>query len=895
VRSSHSAVLLGNGKVLVVAGLQGYPDCTYRATAELYNPATNTWTATGSLNLARSSATTTLLANGRVLLAGGPQNGCPTPNSGLNEAEVYDPVSGTWAVTGTLSLPRYNNSITRLPNGKVLLAGGYAAVGTIASADLYDPTTGSFSLTGSLATARAATGGSGDNGDSPLLQNGQALFAGGYTSAGTILGNTELYDPASGTWTTTGSLITPRAFNTATLLQDGHVLVVGGYTNGSTSLASSELYAPPEVSWSSSNGSVASINQSGLATALASGTTTISASSRGISGSASVTVDKAAPTTTATPSPAPNGAGWNKADVAVTLNATDDFGGTGVQSITYSLAGAQNLSGTVNAASALLSIFNEGTTTVTFHATDVSGNVEASHTLIIKLDKTVPSVANLPNVNVSATSSLGAAVNFFPSPSDALSGIETVSATPLASGSIFPHGTTNETVTVTDGAGNIATRTFSVTVNKSLSSIAVTPASASVHPTLNQSFTATGSFTDGSTQILPSAGSGGPGPGNSGQGSPMWEIHATSGMEFASCSTPQYPLQPGNSAFVSQNFFDRNGVVHETWSPGTPIVTIDGTINPSDVVLSLACTSGAATGTINAHWNRTRYEGTFSFNGGVSTSPVSITGWSGQAPMPTGRSGLGAASANGQVYAIGGLGGSCDGVSACNFGPSTTVESYNPVTNTWSPAPSLSFGRETAGVAAIGNTIYVVCGHVPGGDASGVVEVFNGSSWSTLPQSDWMPTARAGLGLVTDGTYLYAIGGNTQANNLGPVATVERFDPSAPSGSRWSTLAPMPAAGSVSAAGVLNGTIVVAGSDGTNRTDIYDIASGIWHSGPPMPAQRGSMASAVSHGGLWLGGTSGGSLAYDPWVYFPRRRIGPKDGEASVDVDRAHESRRGGR
>ena len=140
---------------------------------------------------------------------------------------------------------------------------------------------------------------------------------------------------------------------------------------------------------------MASINQSGLATALASGTTTISASSDGISGSASVTVDKAAPTTTATPSTAPNGAGWNKADVTVTLNATDDAGGTGVQSITYSMTGAQNLSGTVNAASASLSIFNEGTTTVTLHATDVSGNVEANHTLIIKLDKTVPSVANL--------------------------------------------------------------------------------------------------------------------------------------------------------------------------------------------------------------------------------------------------------------------------------------------------------------------------------------------------------------------------------------------------------------------------------------------------------------------------------------------------------------------
>ncbi|MFL5639371.1 MAG: Kelch repeat-containing protein, partial [Gemmatimonadaceae bacterium] len=85
VRAFHPAVLLDNGKVLVVAGLQSYPDCAYRATAELYNYATNTWAATGSLHLARSSATIAVLATGKVLLAAGPQNNCPTPNVGLSQ------------------------------------------------------------------------------------------------------------------------------------------------------------------------------------------------------------------------------------------------------------------------------------------------------------------------------------------------------------------------------------------------------------------------------------------------------------------------------------------------------------------------------------------------------------------------------------------------------------------------------------------------------------------------------------------------------------------------------------------------------------------------------------------------------------------------------------------
>ena len=188
-------------------------------------------------------------------------------------------------------------------------------------------------------------------------------------------------------------------------------------------------------------------------------------------------------------------------------------------------------------------------------------------------------------------------------------------------------------------------------------SIAVSPPTASVHVLQNQSFTATGTFTDGTTQVLPSGGSGGGGSGAGifGPGSPEWQVYATPGMEFAPCATPQYPLVSGGSAFTSDNFFDMNGAVHKTWSAGTPVVSVDGTINASDVALTLACTNGAATGTINAHWNRTRYAGTFIFNGGASTAQVSITGWSGQAPMPTARFGVGAASANGKVYAIGAL------------------------------------------------------------------------------------------------------------------------------------------------------------------------------------------------------------------------------------------------
>ena len=512
---SHSAVLLGNGKVLVTAGLLAYPDCTYRATSELYDPAVGTagtWTATGSLSLRRSSATTTLLANGNVLLAGGPANGCPGGNPGMNEAEVYDTVAGTWAVTKTLSQSRYNNTITLLPSGKVLLAGGYSTGGVItASSDLYNPSTGTFSPTGSLATARTTTGGAGDNGASPLLQNGQVLIAGGTNSSGTVLGSAQLYDPASGTWATTGSLTTARAFNTATLLQDGNVLVVGGST-GPSALGSAELYRP-KVTWTSSAPSVATIDQTGVATAVGPGTTTISVTSGSISGSTTLTVavDTEPPTTNANVA-APNANGWYKSNVGVTLDAFDTGGpvpASGVQSITYALSGAQTGGGTFNTASTSFTISNEGQTTLTYHATDANGNVEPTQTFTIKLDKNPPTVSALPNITVNATSGAGAVVTFSPSALDLLSGIDTVLVTQgLQSGATFPHGTTNEQVTATDKAGNIAAGTFSVTVNKILVSIGVTPPSATLTAAQSsQQFTATGTFSDESTQPL-SAGGG---------------------------------------------------------------------------------------------------------------------------------------------------------------------------------------------------------------------------------------------------------------------------------------------------------------------------------------------------------------------------------------------------
>jgi uncharacterized delta-60 repeat protein len=244
---SHTATLLPSGRVLVAGGFGnglGPPyDTRPLSDAELYNPASGTWTLTGSLNTARCGHTATLLPNGQVLAAGGYAYGA------LSSAELYDPASGTWTPAGSLNTRRYYHTATLLPNGKVLVAGGDDGAFPLSSAELYDPASGTWTPTGSLNTGRnyyTAT----------LLPSGKVLVAGGYIGYNddgpykTSLASAELYDPATGAWTATGAMNTKRDFHTATLLPNGKVLVAGGASNYVYGvLSSAELYDPASGTW----------------------------------------------------------------------------------------------------------------------------------------------------------------------------------------------------------------------------------------------------------------------------------------------------------------------------------------------------------------------------------------------------------------------------------------------------------------------------------------------------------------------------------------------------------------------------------------------------------------------------------------------------------------------
>ena len=205
-------------------------------TPELYNPATGTWAVTGQMNTPRTDATATLLPDGQVLVTGANSGGTAPA---LPSPELYNPATGTWAVTGQMNTPRIDATATLLPNGQVLVAGGSGGgSNALASAELYNPATGTWSVTGSMRKGRSGLNGAGAS--ATLLPDGQVLIAGGEDANFNLLSSAELYNPATGKFTPTGSMTTGRVGQSATLLNNGQVLIAGG----TSATAAAELYNP---------------------------------------------------------------------------------------------------------------------------------------------------------------------------------------------------------------------------------------------------------------------------------------------------------------------------------------------------------------------------------------------------------------------------------------------------------------------------------------------------------------------------------------------------------------------------------------------------------------------------------------------------------------------------
>jgi galactose oxidase-like protein len=243
MRWQAAAVLLPNGKVLEVGGAVIASLIGTRG-AELYDPAGGNWTTTGSMTVERCAFTVTLLPNGKVLATGGFGT-----NGAVATAELYEPSTGVWTPTGSLQAPRGSHTATLLPNGLVLVAGGtdFFVTGsgtpidpTLTSAEIYDPATGIWTPTGSMSLPRSIH-------TATLLPSGKVLVAGGISYFDSLFPTTaELYDSATGKWSATLPLVSGRRDHIAALLPNGKVLVAGGFNTSDTG-PTTELFDPASV------------------------------------------------------------------------------------------------------------------------------------------------------------------------------------------------------------------------------------------------------------------------------------------------------------------------------------------------------------------------------------------------------------------------------------------------------------------------------------------------------------------------------------------------------------------------------------------------------------------------------------------------------------------------
>jgi Kelch motif len=238
MRTNNVIVGLRDGRVLVANG--DHPIFGTQRTALLFDPATETWSTTGSTMAARRVAIGALLNDGRVLVVGEPTV------VGDPFAEVYDPATETWSATGPMVSPRTPDTVTSLLDGRVLGVGNEQH-----NPELYDPVGNSWAPAASLQTARTMH-------EATRLADGRVLVAGGFAGrtrpAETTLASVEIYDPGANTWTAAAPLTAARTFgHSATTLADGRVLVAGGDDDrlplGERILDSAEVYNPATNTW----------------------------------------------------------------------------------------------------------------------------------------------------------------------------------------------------------------------------------------------------------------------------------------------------------------------------------------------------------------------------------------------------------------------------------------------------------------------------------------------------------------------------------------------------------------------------------------------------------------------------------------------------------------------
>jgi len=235
-RNFSPGVLLTNGKVLVAGGTT-YPSSDFSSTssAELFDPLSNSWSTTGSMNIPRRSFFMVRLNSGKVLVGGGIRD----KSTSLNSAEIYDPATEMFSLVPNMpGSNRSGASAALLPNGNVLVVGGASGSELWKSAIIFDVTTNSWSSVSSQMQTEHYL-----NAAIVTLNDGRVLIAGGQTSGGESVSSTDIFDPATNTFSAGPTLSTPRQGLTAHVLTNGKVVFIGGGAYGS-STNSVDVYDP---------------------------------------------------------------------------------------------------------------------------------------------------------------------------------------------------------------------------------------------------------------------------------------------------------------------------------------------------------------------------------------------------------------------------------------------------------------------------------------------------------------------------------------------------------------------------------------------------------------------------------------------------------------------------
>lgn len=245
------AVTLGTGHVLMRTDGS--------LNARLYDPVANTWLVGGALTAQRSQPSMTLLPSGKVLVAGG---------SSLSSAELYDPETRTWTPTGSMAQARSAHAAVLLRDGRVLVVSGVNSGGAVAGAEIYDPDAGLWSVVAPPLYARRYA-------SLVLLPDGRVLLSGGETDI-EVTAEAEIFDVQANVWTATGTMNSPREgamgspLGHGTALPSGMVLVAGGLDDTGVAPVSAELYDRSIGLWADA-GSMGTGRENGTANLLPNG------------------------------------------------------------------------------------------------------------------------------------------------------------------------------------------------------------------------------------------------------------------------------------------------------------------------------------------------------------------------------------------------------------------------------------------------------------------------------------------------------------------------------------------------------------------------------------------------------------------------------------------------